>query len=44
MADASFAGMNVVERRIRPSTDHLSPLTVPHACADLIRSALEALG
>jgi pimeloyl-[acyl-carrier protein] methyl ester esterase len=43
MADASFAGMNVVERRVRQSTDHLSPLTAPHACADLIRTALEAL-
>ena len=43
MADASFVGMKVVERRIRPSTDHLSPLTAPHACADLIRAALKAL-
>jgi pimeloyl-[acyl-carrier protein] methyl ester esterase len=43
MADASFAGMDVVERRVRPSTDHLSPLTAPHACADLIRAALKAL-
>ena len=42
MADASFAGLNVRERRIRPSTDHLSPLTAPHACAELIRTALEA--
>jgi pimeloyl-[acyl-carrier protein] methyl ester esterase len=42
MADASFAGMNVAERRIRQSTDHLSPLTAPHACADLIRTALKA--
>jgi pimeloyl-[acyl-carrier protein] methyl ester esterase len=43
MADASFAGMNVVERHVRQSTDHLSPLTAPHACADLIRAALKAL-
>ena len=43
MADASFAGMNVVERHVRQSTDHLSPLTAPHACADLIRTALKAL-
>jgi pimeloyl-[acyl-carrier protein] methyl ester esterase len=43
MADASFARMNVVERRARASTDHLSPLTAPHACADLIRAALKAL-
>jgi pimeloyl-[acyl-carrier protein] methyl ester esterase len=43
MADASFAGMNVVERRVRPSTDHLSPLTAPHACAELIQAALKAL-
>ena len=43
MADASFAGMNVAERRIRPSTDHLSPLSAPQACADLIRAAVKAL-
>lgn len=43
MADASFAGMRVIERRIRPSTDHLSPLSAPHACADLVRTALKAL-
>jgi pimeloyl-[acyl-carrier protein] methyl ester esterase len=43
MADASFAGLDVVERRIRPSTDHLSPLAAPEACAALIRAALEAL-
>jgi pimeloyl-[acyl-carrier protein] methyl ester esterase len=43
MADASFAGMEVAERRIRHSTDHLSPLTAPHACAGLIRAALQAL-
>jgi pimeloyl-[acyl-carrier protein] methyl ester esterase len=43
MADASFVGMNVVERRIRPSTDHLSPLSAPQACADLIRTAVQAL-
>ena len=42
MADASFTGLDVRERRIRPSTDHLSPLTAPHACAELIRAALEA--
>lgn len=43
MADASFSGLNAIERRIRPSTDHLSPLTAPHACAALIRAALKAL-
>ena len=43
MADASFAGMNVIERHIRPSADHLSPRTAPHACAGLIRTALKAL-
>jgi pimeloyl-[acyl-carrier protein] methyl ester esterase len=43
MADASFAGMNVVERQVRPSTDHLSPRTAPDACAGLIRAALKAL-
>jgi hypothetical protein len=35
--------MNIVERHVRPSTDHLSPLTAPHACAGLIRAALKAL-
>jgi pimeloyl-[acyl-carrier protein] methyl ester esterase len=43
MADASFADMNVIERRVRPSTDHLSPLAAPLACADLVRAALKAL-
>lgn len=43
MADASFEGLDVVERCIRPSTDHLSPIHDPQACADLIRAALEAL-
>jgi pimeloyl-[acyl-carrier protein] methyl ester esterase len=43
MSDVSFAGMQVVERRVRPSTDHLSPLTGPLACADLIRTALKAI-
>jgi pimeloyl-[acyl-carrier protein] methyl ester esterase len=43
MADASFEDMNVVERRLRPSTDHLSPLSAPHACAQLIRAALKAM-
>ena len=43
MADASFAGMTVVERHSRQSTDHLSPLTAPQACADLIRTALKAI-
>jgi pimeloyl-[acyl-carrier protein] methyl ester esterase len=43
LADASFADLKVVEKRIRPSTDHLSPQHAPHACADLIRAALKAL-
>jgi pimeloyl-[acyl-carrier protein] methyl ester esterase len=43
LADASFEGMNVVERRVRRSTDHLSPLAAPHACVALIRAALKAL-
>ena len=43
MADASFEGLDVRERRIRPSTDHLSPIHDPQACADLIRTALKAL-
>jgi pimeloyl-[acyl-carrier protein] methyl ester esterase len=43
LADASFDGMTVVERRVRPSSDHLSPVHAPHACAELIRTALESL-
>lgn len=43
LADASFEGCHAVERRIRPATDHLSPLHDPGACADLIRAALKAL-
>ena len=43
MADASFAGLNVVARRLRQATDHLSPIHDPAACADLIRAALKAL-
>jgi pimeloyl-[acyl-carrier protein] methyl ester esterase len=43
MADASFAGLNVVERRIRHAADHLSPTFDPEACADLIRTALRSL-
>jgi pimeloyl-[acyl-carrier protein] methyl ester esterase len=43
MADASFVGCDVVERRIRQCTDHLSPQYDPQACADLIRAALKAL-
>ena len=43
MADASFEDLDVRERRIRPSTDHLSPIHDPQACADLIRAALKAL-
>ena len=42
-ADASFAGLNIVERRLRAASDHLSPLHAPQACADLIRAALKAL-
>jgi pimeloyl-[acyl-carrier protein] methyl ester esterase len=44
MADASFESCDVRERRIRPATDHLSPLHDPQACAALIRAALTALG
>jgi pimeloyl-[acyl-carrier protein] methyl ester esterase len=43
MADASFAGCDLIERRIRPATDHLSPLHDPQGCADIIRAALKAL-
>ncbi len=43
LADASFADMRVRERRIRQSTDHLSPLFDPEGCASLIRTALLAL-
>ncbi len=43
MADASFAGAVVIERRLRPAADHLSPLHDPEGCADLIRAALKAV-
>lgn len=43
MADASFAGMDVRERRVRLAEDHLSPLHAPEACAALIRTAIKAL-
>jgi pimeloyl-[acyl-carrier protein] methyl ester esterase len=43
LSDASFAGMKVVERRVRPTAHHLSPLDDAEACADLIRTALKAL-
>jgi pimeloyl-[acyl-carrier protein] methyl ester esterase len=43
MADASFAGLTVIERRLRPTTDHLSPIHNAQACADLIRAALAGL-
>jgi pimeloyl-[acyl-carrier protein] methyl ester esterase len=43
MADASFAGAAVRERRVREGQDHLSPLSAPQACAALIRQALKAL-
>jgi pimeloyl-[acyl-carrier protein] methyl ester esterase len=43
MADASFAGCDVVERRVRPAADHLSPQHDPRGCADLIRAAMKAL-
>jgi pimeloyl-[acyl-carrier protein] methyl ester esterase len=43
LADASFAGADVRARRLREADDHLSPLSAPQACADLIRDALEAL-
>jgi pimeloyl-[acyl-carrier protein] methyl ester esterase len=42
MSDASFAGMTVMERRVRPASDHLSPIHDPAACADLIHAALKA--
>jgi len=43
VSDASFAGMDVRERHVRPAQDHLSPMHAPEACAALIRTALEAL-
>lgn len=43
MADASFAGADVRARRVRDAADHLSPISAPEACADLIRQALRAL-
>lgn len=43
LSDASFKGCDVVERRIRPAMDHLSPVHAPEACVDLIRLALKTL-
>ncbi|HVY34407.1 MAG TPA: hypothetical protein VG960_08290 [Caulobacteraceae bacterium] len=43
MADASFAGADVRVRQVREAADHLSPITAPGACANLIRAALKAL-
>lgn len=43
LADASFDGANVRARRVREAPDHLSPITAPKACAELIREALRAL-
>lgn len=43
MADASFTGADVRIRQVRETADHLSPITAPGACADLIRAALKAL-
>jgi len=43
LADASFAGLEVRDRRIRPGGDHLSPLHAPQACAALVRAAQKAL-
>ena len=43
LADASFAKAQVVARRVREGVDHLSPITAPKACAELIRMALTAL-
>jgi pimeloyl-[acyl-carrier protein] methyl ester esterase len=43
LADAAFAGMEVVEDRRRASADHLSPVHAPRACADLIRVAVKVL-
>lgn len=43
LADSSFEGMAAPEIRVRPSTDHLSPIHDPGACADLIRGARKAL-
>ena len=43
LTDASFVNASVREREIREGCDHLSPMTAPNACADLIRLALNAL-
>lgn len=42
MADASFADA-VQGRRVRVAADHLSPLSAPQACAEVIRQALHDL-
>jgi pimeloyl-[acyl-carrier protein] methyl ester esterase len=43
MADASFAGAQVMVRQVREAGDHLSPVTAAETCAELIRTALRAL-
>jgi pimeloyl-[acyl-carrier protein] methyl ester esterase len=43
LADASFAGLNVVERRLRPWGGHFTPVDHPKACVGIIRAALKAL-
>jgi len=43
LADASFVGADVRARHVREAADHLSPISAPKACADLIRVALVAL-
>ena len=40
LTDASFAGANVMARHVRQASDHLSPLTAPSPCAELILAAL----
>lgn len=45
LADASFAEAGDVRQDLRRrGSDHLSPLSAPAACADLIRQALRELG
>jgi pimeloyl-[acyl-carrier protein] methyl ester esterase len=43
LSDASFAACPMLERRVRAGADHLSPVTAPELCADLIRSAIEEI-
>lgn len=43
LADASFVEADVKTLQVREAADHLSPITAPKACAEMIREALRVL-